>query len=213
MMFRSRDNSNQQHHRFGMPAPQGSKRGTQEEGKLNEQHHISQRYHPFRRPAPGQERVVCELHVTTAELSEPVSDAMMWEPIPPCVDQTKLAGRLIASNLILTPTSKELRRHELQMECSGVSDFQLFRVKQNGEIKKEELRFLVRVSQAGAIALAENYVRLVGQVAATLKISYVEQAKLDLAAEQTGQEEARLELRSIATTVTKGRGRPAKGVR
>ncbi len=120
----------------------------------------------------------------TAEMSKPVLEAMEWEPIPDCVESTKLTGELTARNLVLTPNQKELRQHEIQMECSEISDFQLFRVQgEDGESTRTELRFIARVVEPGAIARIENYMRLVGtsvKSGGALKITYTDQQSLPL---------------------------------
>jgi hypothetical protein len=120
----------------------------------------------------------------TSEMSKPVLEAMEWEPIPDCFESTKLTGELTARSLILTPNQKELRQHEIQMECSDISDFQLFRIQgEDGESTRTELRFIARVSEPGAIARIENYMRLVGtstKSAGALKITYTDQQNLPL---------------------------------
>lgn len=116
----------------------------------------------------------------TAGFSKPVAEAMGWdEVIPDCVDSGKLDGALIARNLVLMPTDKLLKDQEIQMEATEVSDFQFMRVTE-GDSRRSELRFIVRVSQVGAIAHVENYLRLVGQAPAALKIGYEEQQQLEL---------------------------------
>jgi hypothetical protein len=126
----------------------------------------------------------------TSEMSRPVLEAMEWEPIPDCFESTKLTGELTARSLILTPNQKELRQHEIQMECSDISDFQLFRIQgEDGESTRTELRFIARVREPGAIARIENYMRLVGtstKSAGALKITYTDQQNLPLDKEDDG---------------------------
>ena len=120
----------------------------------------------------------------TSEMSDPVIGAMEWSPIPDCMERTTLIGTLTARTLLLTPNQKELRQHEIQMECSEVSDFQLFRIQGNdGESTQTELRFIARVVEPGAIAVIENYMRLVGtsrKSGGALKVTFEHQEKLDL---------------------------------
>ena len=122
--------------------------------------------------------VFARLHMTS-DMSEPVSAAMEWEAIPACTDSAKLSGGLTSRTLILTPSDKALRSHEINIECSEVGDFQFFRVKgdDNGP-GRSELRFIARSNQPGAIALIENYLRLAGQAPGALKITYDDQQKL-----------------------------------
>ena len=118
----------------------------------------------------------CRLRVR-AVLSQPVSDAMLWPPLPECVDQTKLVGQFTALNLALKPNAKELRPHEFRIERSEVSDFQLHRRKQGGATR-EELHFIVRVSEPGAIGIVEAYVRAVGKEDGSLRAE-LEHVELD----------------------------------
>lgn len=127
--------------------------------------------------------VFARIHFTS-EMSGPVIEAMDWEPIPDCMESTKLTGALTARNLVLTPNQKELRQHEIQTECTEVSDFQLFRIQgDDGESTRTELRFIARVVEPGAVSQIENYMRLVGtspKSAGALKVTFEHQEKLDL---------------------------------
>ena len=119
-----------------------------------------------------------------SDISDPIIEAMDWEPVPDCMESAKLTGTLTARNLVLTPNQKELRQHEIEMECTEVSDFQLFRIQgDDGESTRTELRFTARVMEPGAIGRIENYVRLVGmspKSAGALKVTFEHQEKLDL---------------------------------
>lgn len=120
------------------------------------------------------------LHLTAA-YSEPVQQAMDWEPVPESITSAKLSGRLAATHLILTPNGRELKQHELQISCNDVCDFQLFRVKnEDGETTSTELRFQAKTSQEGAAALIENYIRRIGKGEGQLRVSYTKQEELDL---------------------------------
>lgn len=120
------------------------------------------------------------LHLT-ADYSQPVQEAMDWEPVPESITSAKLAGRLAATHLILTPNGPELRQHELQLSCTDVCDFQLFRVQNDdGETTRTELRFQAKSAQDGAAALVENYIRRIGKGIGQLRVSYTKQEELDL---------------------------------
>ena len=123
--------------------------------------------------------VFCRLHLT-AELTDPVAEAMSWDAIPECIDSAKLEGALTSQKLTLTPNQKQLADDAIEMECSEVSEFQVVRVTEN-ESTRTELRFTARVSQAGAIQWVENYLRTAGQDPGALKVSYVKQEELPLA--------------------------------
>ena len=133
--------------------------------------------------------VFARIHVT-AEVTKPVMEAMDWQEIPTCVDSGKLDGILTARHLIWTPNQKELRSHEIQMEATEVGDFQFFRVRgDDGQSTHAELRFIVRVSEPGAIAQLEDYMRTVGEARGALKITYTDQSKLPLDEQTEGEDD------------------------
>ncbi len=117
----------------------------------------------------------------TADLSDTVCEAMEWGEPSEGLTQGKLLGELTATHLILTPNSKQLRQHELQLDVKDVSDFQFFRVKEeDGETTRTELRFVARSLQKGAGALLENYMELIGKGQGQLRVAYEKQEKLPL---------------------------------
>lgn len=128
------------------------------------------------------------LHIT-AEMTNPVMEAMEWQPIPECVDKCNLGGILSSRNLILTPNQKELRDQEIELECSQVSDFQLHRIA-DGESRRTELRFIIRANEDKAPTLLWEYLRVVGQAEGALKISYSSQEKLPLGEDEPTEEGA-----------------------
>jgi len=129
---------------------------------------------------PEEGAPFARIHLTS-KLTTAVMKAMEWQEVPDCLDSGKLDGLLTARNLVMRPTKEELWNNEIQLECSEVSDFQLFRVEgQEGKSKKTELRFTVRTVEAGAAAKIEEYVRIVGKAGADLKVTYTEQQKLPL---------------------------------
>src|SRR5579864_4334832 len=84
------------------------------------------------------------LHLT-ANFTKPVREEMGWEELPDCLDSGKLKGCLMGQNMILTPKADKLAKNEIQLECSEVSDFEMFRVRnKDGESKSMELRFSLR---------------------------------------------------------------------
>ncbi|HJX53943.1 MAG TPA: hypothetical protein VJ801_14350 [Polyangia bacterium] len=120
----------------------------------------------------------CRIHMT-ADWSDTVREHMTWEEVPDCVPKATLCGTINGKDMVLTPAGKELARHELQLTISEVSDFTLVRQKdEEGEPKGEELRFIVRTNQPGAMGLIENYVEKIGRGKAQLKISHEKQEGL-----------------------------------
>ncbi len=120
----------------------------------------------------------------SAELTTPVSEAMGWAEFPSSITNAKLEGELTCDKFILSPTNKKLKDFEIQLQCSRVSDFLLSRAKEeDGDGVITRLRFVAIVEQVGAIADIENWMRNIGGGEAALRVSYIEQDKLDLKAE------------------------------
>ena len=115
----------------------------------------------------------------TAAFSDPVREEMGWGAPPEGFTSAKLEGRLNATHIILTPNSKELRQHELQIDVNEISDFQFARVKNEGsESTSTEVRFVVRTAVDGAAALIEQYLRKIGKSEGQLRVNYEKQEEL-----------------------------------
>lgn len=125
-------------------------------------------------------KVFSRLHCT-ADYSEPVQEAMKWEPLPGSLKSGKLDGELAATHLILTPSGRELKQHELQIGVSEVSAFEYVRVKEgeDGSVKLE-LRFVIKTAHPGAAAMVESYLGMVGYGAGQMRIGYEEQDELPM---------------------------------
>lgn len=137
------------------------------------------RFIDLRRDEDG---VFARVHLT-ADYSGPVQEEMGWEPVQESITSCKLVGRLAALNMVLTPADAKLSRNEIQLECSEVLDFQLASVKNDsGDITGHELRFVARTVEAGAVALLENWLRVIGTSPANVKVAYAEQGELEPAA-------------------------------
>jgi hypothetical protein len=118
----------------------------------------------------------------TANLTKAVCEAMEWQTeMPECVDSAKLSGSLNATRILLTPKDDKLAKHEIQLECTQVSDFELVYVQEKDrESRRLELRFQAIVADAIAIGTAEEYAQKCGKAPATLKINYSEQQTLPI---------------------------------
>lgn len=125
--------------------------------------------------------VFVRLHMT-ADYSTPICDHFGWpSDLDESITQCKLAGELAAVNMVLTPNDPALMRHEIQLECRDVSDFQLagIRDKDSGEISGHELRFIARSGQADAEALAGVWLRTMGSGTGNLRVTYADQGALE----------------------------------
>lgn len=119
----------------------------------------------------------------TAAFSEPVREAMEWGEPPAGFASAKLDGDLVANHFILTPDGKELRPHEIQMDASGISGFEVHRVKVGEDSHENELRFQIVTSLTSAAAIIEGYLEAIGKGTAQLRVNYEQQSEMDLKAD------------------------------
>lgn len=124
----------------------------------------------------------------TAAFSEPVREVMEWGEPPAGFASAKLDGDLTANHFILTPDGKELRAHEIQMDASAISNFEVHRVKTGEDSHENELRFQVVTAVPGAAAQLEAYLETIGKAGAQLRVNYEQQEPLDLKHEDDKQD-------------------------
>ena len=120
----------------------------------------------------------------TAAFSDPVREALEWGEPPAGFDSAKLDGDLTASHFILTPDGKELRQHELQLDSTGISNFEFARVKVHEDSFENQLRFQIVTSAVGATGQVEAYIEAIGKSTAQLRVNYEQQAEMPLADKQ-----------------------------
>lgn len=118
-----------------------------------------------------------------ADLSGPVMEAMGWDDVPESVTSCKLAGELSGRHLVMRPNARDKRQHEMQLECSDVTDFQVTRKQGEDDETVTSLVFIARSKQVGAMALIERWFEAVGKSPAQLMIAYETQGQLFDAAE------------------------------
>ncbi len=116
----------------------------------------------------------------TAAFSDPVREALEWGEPPAGFDSAKLDGDLTASHFILTPDGKELRQHELQLDSTGISNFEFARVKVDEDSFENQLRFQIVTSAVGATGQVEAYIEAIGKSTAQLRVNYEQQAEMPL---------------------------------
>jgi hypothetical protein len=116
----------------------------------------------------------------TAAFSEPVREALEWGEPPVGFDSAKLDGDLTASHFVLTPDGKELRQHELQLDSTGISNFEFARVKVGEDSFEQQLRFQIVTSAVGAAGRVEAYIEAIGKSTAQLRVNYAQQAEMPL---------------------------------
>ena len=119
----------------------------------------------------------------TAAFSDPIREAMEWGEPPAGFNSAKLDGTLTATNLILTPNGKELKQHEIQIDCKEISGFEFVSVKE-GDSTRQELRFQIVTAVDGAEAIIGAYIRAIGKGEGQLRIGYEQQAEMPLEEEK-----------------------------
>jgi hypothetical protein len=141
------------------------------------------RYFDFRK---GEAGWFARAHFTS-EFTDRVAEAMQWGAPPVGCTAGKLEGSLHATHMILTPNAKELRQHELQLDCNQVGDFEFVRVTEN-ESTRTELRFKISTPVEGAEGILGAYARRIGQSVSQLRVGYAKQEELDLTSGPPEQE-------------------------
>jgi hypothetical protein len=128
------------------------------------------RFVDIRKGATG---ILVKLNMT-ADFTDVVRNEMGWGEAAEGFNSGDLEGELAASHAILTPNDRTLRQsNELQFDVLKADRFQYFRtVDHSNSTTSEELRFCLHSAMEGVGALAENYLRAVGDKVAQLRISY-----------------------------------------
>ena len=99
----------------------------------------------------------------------------------------RTAGRLRSAKLdgdsrqAIYPDSgwKELRQHELQLDSTGISNFE-FAGKGGEDSFENQLRFQIVTSAVGATGQVEAYIEAIGKSTAQLRVNYEQQAEMPL---------------------------------
>lgn len=113
----------------------------------------------------------------TAEFTKPVMDEMGWEDPGGSITDGKLEGELHATHFVLTPT--DLRAEAIKFDIRSVEDFKVVTIEKD-EVRRRELRFVVRSSASDAAALVDGYIRKIGDHQGALKVSYTKQETFPL---------------------------------
>jgi hypothetical protein len=142
------------------------------------------RYLDLRQDEAG---VFSRIHMT-ADLSEPLMEAMGWAKVPDSISTGKLSGAMAATHMILTPNDKEFAKHEMQFNVSEIKDF-TFTCEKNdeGRVTGRSVRFVVVSADNGLPVLVENWLRQVGGVSAAAKVGYAVQENIPLQQEESNK--------------------------
>lgn len=120
------------------------------------------------------------IHIT-ADWTDTVREAMVWDDIGEGHGGTDLIGRLAAEYLILTPSGKGLKDHQVQINVKEATKFEVLpRKDKEGETSGHELRFMVKTTDSDVPGLLQHYCATMGRGLAQLKLAYSKQEELPL---------------------------------
>lgn len=132
------------------------------------------RYNDTRRDEGG---VFNRIHIVFKP-SQPVQEAMGWDDLPDSIPSGKLTGLMTATHVILTPTDKKLKQHELQFAVNEIRDFGFTsKADDEGNIVERTIKATV-VTNEKIAALVENWLAVVGEASAVAKVGYTVQERL-----------------------------------
>ena len=145
----------------------------------------------------------------TVDFANPAMEAMGWKDPGDCgVIGADLAGEIASANVVITPHSPELAKHEIQFDCHEATDFKLFVVK-DGDSRRREVRFVIRSNVRGVAAMLEDYRWNVGDQGAVVKLSYVKQETLDLGSNGSATSESTAADEELAANLARAEQGPA----
>ena len=127
------------------------------------------------RQSPNGESTFVRLHMR-ADFSEPVMEAMEWEPRAKGHGGGDLIGDLYGVKMALKPSSRELAQYGFQMPIRHVKDFKLVVKKGKGKDaeEEEELTFVVEISAKRAYQTLGKWIENIGKEKGLLTIEYTD---------------------------------------
>ena len=131
----------------------------------------------------------------SAALTTSVCKEMDWEEIPDFLTGATPEGDLAATEAELTPSDKELKKHQVVLATQRVNRFQLVRLELEGKKRKGhrlEIRFDLHFPDVKGCWKLEQYMLSVGDIKGTLSIRYAKQQKLDIPDEPKATAQQRL---------------------
>jgi hypothetical protein len=127
------------------------------------------------RQSPKGESTFVRIHMR-ADFSEPVMEAMEWEPRSKGHGGGDLIGELYGVKMMLKPSSRELIKYGFEMPIRQVKDFKLVvRQGKGAEAEEEEeLTFVVETSSKRAYVTLGNWIENIGKEKGLLTVSYTD---------------------------------------
>lgn len=158
------------------------------------------RYLDLRRDEGG---VFSRIHIAF-QPSQPVMEALGWDPWSDSIPRGPLTGRLAGTHIILTPTDKALKKHEIQFGVNEVRDFSFTsETNDEGHIISRTIRATVVTGEKIA-AVIENWLSVVGEASAIAKLGYTVQQQLPGTEPLINDKQKVLEMRKTADDSDEG---------
>lgn len=107
----------------------------------------------------------------SASFTDKVKQAMGWQDIPECMTGGKLEGDLHATEAVLSPNEKELRKHQVSLDVARVLNFETVRLeleRSKGKGHRTELRFKVQFTDPNGARKLEQYLISCGKSRLTI---------------------------------------------
>ena len=114
-----------------------------------------------------------------ADFSDPVREAMGWDPRPEGWGGGSLDGELAGVEMMLKPSQGELGKYAFKMPIRTVKNFELI-VKGSDDEEEEILAFTVETNAKRAYAPLGLWVENIGTAKAALTVTYAEDEQLEI---------------------------------
>lgn len=127
------------------------------------------------RQSPKGESTYIRIHMR-ADFSQPVMEAMGWEPRPEGWGGADLIGELTGVAAMMKPSSPQLKQYGFKMPIKQVKDFKLVVLKQKEENDDDlVLTFVIETNSKRAYVTLGNWIENLGKDKGQLTVSYTEQ--------------------------------------